>query len=115
MGITNRHGSLFLICINLRVGLIGGGDPPTRNNRDYPPNRGFKFQAGFKQVGSFRINTNEFPECRECAGDVPECWVYLEKTLAITFGMLRRALKTLWRRTGPISSSKGTAEEPIGY
>ena len=52
--------------------------------------------------------------CRECAGDVPECREYLEKTLAITFGMLRRALKTLRRRTGPISSSKGTAEEPKG-
>ena len=50
---------------DLRVGLMGG--PPPRNNRDYPRNRGFKFQTGFKQVRYFRINTNEFPKCRECA------------------------------------------------
>ena len=50
------------IVYNLRVGLIGGGTPPR--------NRGFKFQTGCKQVGYFRINTNEFPECRECAGEL---------------------------------------------
>ena len=46
----------------LRVGLIGG-DPP-RYDREYPRNRGFTFQTGFKQVGYFRAITNEFEYMR---------------------------------------------------
>ena len=37
-----------------------------------------------------------------------------ENHLAITFGMLRRPLKTLRRATGPIVSSMGAAQAPKG-